>query len=186
MPGRWKTAAVLGLLAAVSAWLLNLLAGGGSDGSGRLRHDPDHFMENFTTINMELDGRPKTILRAVHMAHYPDNNTTELVKPRLEVFRPDKTPVQVIAERGWVTADNEVILLSGNVTMWQDDHAGERLFEIVTSDVRILMDQEYAETDKPAVLTGRKTTLKATGVRAYLQESRLELLNEVYGKILQN
>jgi lipopolysaccharide export system protein LptC len=48
----------------------------------------------------------------------------------------------------------------------------------------VLMEQEYAETDKPAIIYGKKTTIKSTGMNAYLGENRLELLNNVYTKIL--
>lgn len=184
MHNRWKTVIVLVILAAGSVWLLNYLAGEKSTTTDALRHEPDYFMENFTTLSMERDGTPKNKLYAEYMAHYPDDNTTELLKPLLEVFRPNELPVNIIADKGWVTADNEVILLSGNVKLWQDNEEGERKLEIVTSDVRILTDQEYAETDKPAILSTKKLIVNATGVRAYFKENRLELLHNVHGKIL--
>ncbi|MBM2829588.1 MAG: hypothetical protein HW411_378 [Gammaproteobacteria bacterium] len=184
MAARWKIIIVLGLLAIGSAWLLNYLAGGKSTTKNALSHEPDYYMENFTTITMEQDGTAKNKLYAEYMAHYPDDNTTELLKPVLEVFQQNKLPIMIIADKGWVTADNEVILLSGNVKLWQDDEAGERKLEVITSDVRILMDQEYAETDKPATLTSKRTIVNSTGVRAYFKENRLELLHNVHGKIL--
>jgi len=181
---RLKILIVLGMLTIGSAWLLNYLAGKKSTTTNALSHEPDYYMENFTTITMEEDGTAKNKLRAEYMAHYPDDNTTELLKPMLEVFRKDKLPIMIIADKGWVTADNEVILLSGNVKLWQDDEAGERKLEIITSDVKILMDQEYAETDKPATMTGKRMIVNSTGVRAYFKENRLELLHNVHGKIL--
>ena len=184
MVNRWKIVIVLVLLAVGSAWLLNSLAGKKSTTTNVLSHEPDYYMENFTTITMDQDGIKKNKLHAEYMAHYPDDNTTELLKPALEVFQEDKLPVMIIADKGWVTADNEVILLSGNVKLWQDDEAGDRKLEVITSDVKILMDQEYAETDKPATLTGKRTIVNSTGVRAYFKENRLELLHNVHGKIL--
>jgi lipopolysaccharide export system protein LptC len=184
MQSRWKFALTLVVLAAGSAWLLNRLAGTDTTGTGQIRHDPDYYMENFRTTTMEQDGTLKNILSADYMAHYPDNDTTELHGPRLEVFRKDKSPVNIIADKGWVTEDNEVILLTGNVKFWQDDPDGNRKLEIITTDVRILPEQEYAETDKPAKLIARRTTVNATGVRAYFDESRVELLDNVQAKIL--
>ena len=184
MHSRWKIAFALLLLAAGSAWLLNNLSGTGTTKTEIIGHDPDYYMENFTTTTMEEDGSLKNILSADYMAHYPDNDTTELRGPRLEVFRKDGAPVNIIAEKGWVTEGDEVILLSGNVKFWQDDNDGNRKIEIITTDVRILPKQEYAETDKPVKLIARRTTVNATGVRAYFDESRVQLLNNVQAKIL--
>ena len=184
MLSRWKTALALLLLAAGSAWLLNRLAGTEQAKTELKGHDPDYYMENFTTTTMEEDGTLKNKLSADYMAHYPDNDTTELHGPRLEVFRKDELPVNIVADKGWVTENNEVILLTGNVKFWQDDSNGQRKIEIITTDVRILPKQEYAETDKPVKLISRRTTVNATGVRAYFDESRVELLNNVQAKIL--
>lgn len=184
MYNRWTIALFLGVLAIGSAWLLNRLTEEKSITSTFLRHDPDYYMENFSTLTMNLDGTPKNKLFAEYMAHYPDDDTTELIKPRLEVYRKGKTPVVAISDKGWVTSDNEVILLTGTVKLWQDNINGERELELVTSDVKILTKQEYAETDKAATMKGKRTIATAVGVRAYFKENRIELLNNVYGKIL--
>ncbi|MEE9551970.1 MAG: LPS export ABC transporter periplasmic protein LptC [Gammaproteobacteria bacterium] len=186
MFNRWKIAILLVTVATGSAWLLNWLGEDKTTSTTLLRHDPDHYMKNFTTLTMEENGKPKSKLYADYMAHYPDDNTTELIKPKLVVYRENKSPVNIIADKGWVTADNEVILLSGSVTLWQENNAGERELEIISSDVKILTEQQYAETDKPTTIKARKNTFKSIGARAYFQENRLELLNNVHGKIPPN
>lgn len=179
MPGRWKLTLVLVLLVSTSSWLLYRLADEGTAREQLLRHNPDHYMENFTTTTMEEDGNIKNRLSADYMAHYPDNDTTELLRPKLEVFQQNKPPIFIIADKGWVTSDNEVILLTGAVKLWQDRSDGSRKMEIITTDVRILPDQEYAETDMPATFIDRRSTINATGVRAYFKDERVELLNNV-------
>ncbi len=181
---RWKIVIVLSLLAIGSAWLLNRLSENGSTEISVLRHDPDNYMHDLTTLTMNKDGSVKNKLYADYMAHYPDDNTIELINPKLEIFRPGKPPTTITAEKGWVTDDNEVILLSGKTRLIQIDAEGIRELEILTSDVRVLMDQEYAETDKPATIIGKKTTINSTGMKAYIGENRLELLNNVHTKIL--
>jgi lipopolysaccharide export system protein LptC len=181
---RWKIAIILSLLAIGSTWLLNRLTENGSTEVSVLRHDPDNYMHDLTTLTMNQDGSPKNKLYADYMAHYPDDNTTELINPKLEIFRKEKQPTTITAEKGWVTEDNEVILLSGETRLIRLNAKGIRELEIITSDVRVLMEQEYAETDKPAIIYGKKTTIKSTGMNAYLGENRLELLNNVYTKIL--
>lgn len=173
-----RTLLLLGLFAAagITTWVLRSLNTGQRGAGAGLYHDPDYYMENFTTLTMEEDGSPKSRLRAVYMAHYPDDDTTELLQPTMQIFRTERNPVFISADKGWVTADNEVILLQGNVRLWEDDAAGNRILQIDTSSARVLVEDEYAETDKATKIISRRSTIVGTGMRAYLKESRLEVL----------
>jgi len=179
MSVRWKTALFLIPLAIFSTWFLERLSEDENIRQTLLSHDPDYYMEDFTTLTMNQDGTPKNKLFADYMAHYQDDDTTELLKPKLEIYRENKPPIFVTADKGWVTADNEVILLTGNVYLRQDDNNGTLELEIITSDARILLEQDYAETDKPITINGKRTTIKSVGMRAYLQQERIEFLNNV-------
>lgn len=185
MPDRWKIILALVIIAGFTAWLLNYLIDDEVSLSDLPRHDPDYYMNNFSALNMEENGKAKNRLFAEYMAHYPDDDTIELINPRLEIFRENKLPVHVVAEKGWVTTDNEVILLSGNVKLWQDNIEGERELEVTSSDVKILTEQQYAETEKYTTFTSPKLSANAVGVRAYFHENKLELLNNVQSTIKQ-
>ena len=97
---RWKIVIVLSLLAIGSAWLLNRLSENGSTEISVLRHDPDNYMHDLTTLTMNQDGSLKNKLYADYMAHYPDDNTIELINPKLEIFRPIARPCQYPAYPG--------------------------------------------------------------------------------------
>lgn len=183
MSTKLKTTLALIALAIITAVLLNWL----SDDEGlhftRKEHKPDYYMENFNTLTMDQDGLPKNKLHAEYMAHYPNDDTTELINPVLELYRLEKPPMIISAEKGWVTSNNEVILLTGAVNLRQMGHDGELELQVDTSDVRILIDQDYAETDKYSVITGKRTVVNSVGMRAYFKQNRIELLNDVIGKI---
>ena len=101
--GRWKLALVLIIIVGLSYWALQKLSGEKVSKLSKLAHYPDYYMENFTTLTMNQEGKPKNRLNALYMAHYPDDNTTELHKPELEIFQQDKPPIIVKADKGWVT-----------------------------------------------------------------------------------
>ena len=164
------------LAAGLTTWLLRYLTGEREGPDVGVHHDPDYYMEDFSTLTMEEDGRPKNRLRAVYMAHYPDNDTTELLRPIMEVYRIGRLPLFISAERGWVTDDNNVVVLRGAVRMWEDDAAGKRVLQVDTSSAKVLLDSEYAETDQPAVIVSKQSTISGIGMRAYFRDSRLEVL----------
>jgi lipopolysaccharide export system protein LptC len=173
------------ITALASAWLLNVVSQQRPSSHLESLHEPDYYMEDFTTLTMREDGTPKSSLYAVHMAHFPDNDTSELLQPKMEMFRISKLPLYVSADKGWVTANNEVILLKGNVQLWEDNENGERVLQVNTNTARVLVEQNYAETDEPATIKMKRTTVKGIGLRAYFDDSRLEILKDVHTYIEQ-
>ncbi len=176
---RWKLIIVLIVVAGFSYWALEKLTEDDATKLNKLAHYPDYYMENFTTLTMNQDGTPKNRLNAIYMAHYPDDNTSELHKPELEIYRADRPPIMVTADNGWVTSNNDVILLSGNVYLHQNDEFGNLKVELIAEDARVLVDQKYAETDKAATLITKRSVTNSIGMRAYLQEQRMEFLSNV-------
>lgn len=162
--------------AAGSAWLLNWLS---ADPGSALRADaqaPDYYMEDFTTVTMDRDGKPKNKLSADYLAHYPHNDGTELVRPRMEIFREGKLPLYIDAEKGRLMEDDDTILLHGVVEMREYDEAGNPVLEVSTSHVKVLPEEEYAETDSHATIVTNTAVISGTGMRAYLPEGRLEVI----------
>lgn len=170
----------LAVTALGSAWLLNVVSQQRPSSDKVNYHEPDYYMEDFTTLTMRQDGTPKSSLYAVHMAHFPDNDTSELLQPKMELYRTNRRPLHISADKGWATADNEVILLKGHVLLWEDDENGERVLEVSTSKAEVLIDQEYAVTDQPATIKTKRTTITGIGLRAYFDDSRLEVLKDVH------
>ena len=183
---RWKVAFSLIIIAGITYWLLDMLIIDDKEELAKLAHHPDYYMENFNTLKMNEDGAPKNHLTASYMAHYPDNNTTELDYPKLKIFKENDEPINVSADKGWVTSGNEIILLIGNVYLHQVNSSGEMHLELMAKDARILIDQKYAETDKPATLITKNSVTNSKGMRIYLQEQRMEFLNNVRTTIEKN
>ncbi len=162
--------------AVVSAWLLNWLS---ADAGGAVRTDaqgPDYYMEDFSTVTMDRDGKPKNKLSADYMAHYPHNNNTELLKPRMEIYRENELPLYIDAEKGRVVGDDDTISLYGVVKMREYDEAGEPVLEVSTSNVEVRLEEEYAETDSPAMIVTGTAVITGVGMRAYLPENRVEVI----------
>lgn len=138
---------------------------------------PDFFAESFVTTVLDEQGRPRQRLEARYMAHYLDTDTQEFDQPYLVMYREGEAPWHIRSERGRRSANEEFILMTGDVLVWRDGPEGERHFEIRTRDLRVLPDEEYGETDQPVVMTTRHSRSRGVGLRAFLDERRLELLS---------
>lgn len=141
---------------------------------------PDYYMEDFTTLAMDENGSPDYKLYGIYMAHYPDSDTTEILKPSIDFLRYDKPAMHVIADKGWLAADNEVVLLNGNVEFTQKDAAGEQIMQITTEKARVLIDQNYVETDQFTKITTRRTSITGMGMLADLKKGKLSVLSDVH------
>lgn len=178
-----RTAILLLLLAAVgSGWLLQRLQEAERRGARQQGHDPDYFMEHFTQTTMNEQGQMHHRLNAELMLHFPDDDSTELVRPKLEVYNEAPAPWHVTAEKGWVSANKDVVLLTGEVQIWREGEDGQREVEVITRDLRVLPHERYAETDQAATIRAPGTVYHAVGMRANFNEDRLELLNRVRGR----
>lgn len=176
---RWLPTAGLIAAALLTTWVVRQIDGAGPPAAPDRDQDPDFFLENFTTTTTDSSGAIKRQLSARRQLHFHDTDSNELTDPHLVLYHPERTPWHIESERGWISGTGEVVLLLGRVRAWRDDELGVRLIDIRTRDMRILPDTEYGETDKPVLIRSRGNETRGVGMRAYLQESRLELLSQV-------
>lgn len=177
--GTWVPTLALAILAVISTVWLSQLSGGDEQQKRFEGHAPDLTMEEFEVTTMGEDGSPSRRLSAAYMAHFADTRTKELKLPHLVVYQKEAEPWHVASERGWVSADNDVLMLLGKVDIWRNRPDGKREIHIETEDLRVLPDDEYAETDLPVSISTPESHTRGTGMRAYLRESRVQLLSNV-------
>jgi len=177
---RWRIILLLLPLTAVSFWAVYRLDQDRAETAGADAIVPDYTMSGLDSLNMTADGRPETRLTADFMAHYESKNETELTGPKLKIFRPEQEPLYARADHGWVRSNNEVILLKDNVRFWENNADGQLVMEVTTSEATVYPERDYAETDKPATLSTRNTTTDSVGMKAYMDEGRIEMLDQVH------
>lgn len=118
--------AILGLVGLLSIWLQTEIRSENSATVDYLnRHDPDYYIENFTTTGMNEFGQRAYILQAERMAHFPDDDSALLDNPHLIEFNEDSAPRHTYAESGWLSGNGEDLLLEGKVKIIQEAGFGE-------------------------------------------------------------
>ncbi len=131
---------------------------------------------------LAADGRAKHRLWAARTLHYPDDGSTELEQPYMELYRPGEPPWRVRSERGWVAEGGEEVHLLGAVEIHREGTADLRKVDAYTRDLRIWPNRDYAETDEAVRYETPGTRVDAIGMRARLDTGQLELLAEVRGR----
>ena len=78
-------------------------------------HDPDYYIENFMAVGMDTNGDRQYVLEAERMVHFPDDDTALLDKPHVIQYEPERAPTHIYSETGWISADGDEVILTGNV-----------------------------------------------------------------------
>ncbi|NIM72208.1 MAG: LPS export ABC transporter periplasmic protein LptC [Gammaproteobacteria bacterium] len=175
----WLPAAVLVTLAVASGLWLAAIGQPQGQSARFTGRAPDLTMEEFEVTTMGEDGNPLRRLSAAYMAHFNTTGTKELRHPHLVVYRSGSEPWHIASERGWISADNDVLMLLGRVDIWRNYPQGRREIHIETEDLRVLPDVEFAETALPVAISTPESLTRGVGMRAYLGENRVQLLSRV-------
>ena len=132
-----------GILGLLTLWLqYDLIEERPVSFDGDRRHDPDYYIENFTAVGMDEDGRRRYLLEAERMVHYPDDDTALLDYPHIVQFREGFAPRHTYSESGWMSSDGNEILLTGDVKVIQGRDAASGGGVMTTDKLRIYLDRD--------------------------------------------
>ena len=108
---------IVGVLAGVTAWMQSDLLEETTDQQQMAAesHDPDYYIENFYAVGMDTDGNRQYVLEAERLVHFPDDDTALLDKPHVIQYEPDRAPTHIYSETGWISANGDEVILTGNV-----------------------------------------------------------------------
>ncbi len=175
-------AVLLVLAAALSWWLRDVPVPKGMTEPTKGPRDSDYYIRGLDVTRMTPDGTPAHRLRAEQVRHFTDDDTTRMEQPRLTVYQDQAPPWEVDAEAALVSADGDLVLLSGDVLIERAGQGDIRPMRIVTRNLRVQPREDYAETDEKVRVVSNADWLNATGMQAWLRPpSRLKFLSQVKG-----
>ncbi|MEJ5209965.1 MAG: LPS export ABC transporter periplasmic protein LptC [Burkholderiales bacterium] len=175
----WAALGLLGLFAALTYWLAQAVEPPPPKRDGSTRHDPDFIVENFSAVRLGEDGKPRFTLAAVKMTHYPDTETSELVRPHFTRFSPTAAPLHALAQKGTVSRDGEEVYLRDNVRIIREAHGDRSELTLTTSALHIQPEKELAMTDQPVTITDAHTQITGVGLKLNAKTRHFQILSRV-------
>ena len=145
------------------------------------RHDPDYLITNFTTTTYNSRGEAETVLAAARMIHFPDDDSTELVEPRVRQAKPDEPRVSVRADRGTLSREGDEIFLYDNVLLVREADAQSPEGRMTTSFLHILRDRGLVRTDREVHFEEPGRSLSGRGMEYHTDTRQLYLADDVKG-----
>ena len=150
------------------------------------RHDPDVIMGNFSAIKMDQQGVPRFLLSAQQLRHYPDNDSTEIELPRLTMLTAERPTVPMAGKRGVISSRGDEVIFQDNVSVVREAAGDQSALTLRTQYLRVLPDQDWANTDQAVTIVNANNTVHATGMEMDNKARTLKLLSHVRSEHLPN
>jgi lipopolysaccharide export system protein LptC len=170
---------LLPLLAIITLWLLfSEDADKKTNEQITVARTSDYAMSNFTMTVMNESGKPSRIISGKEMAHYPSNDSTEIVALIAEIIEQGKDTWLISSNKAYTEGKGEDILLTGNVIITQKDN---NAIELRTEKLNLDTVHDNAYTDLAVSMKSPHGTTNSVGLHASLQEKTINLHSRVRG-----
>lgn len=146
------------------------------------RHDPDYVVHKFTVTTYHRDGAPQSTLDAAKMVHYPDDDSTELLAPRVVQTKPSEPRMTLSADRGALSQDGEEVFLYGNVLLVREALADRPETRMTTSFLHVVRERSLVRTDREVSIAEEGRVLSGRGMEYDNEARRLSLRSQVRGR----
>lgn len=170
---------LLPLVAVVTLWLLF-----GEESEQRSKQDSelnkssDYAMTNFTLTVMDKAGNPSRIISGKEMAHYPKDDSTEVLFPIAEFIEPGKDTWLITSNKSTTQGKGDDILLTGNVIITKKE---DRDVELRTEKLNLDTKHNTAYTDLAVSMKSPYGSTNSVGLHASLEDKMINLHSRVKG-----
>lgn len=168
----------LGLLGA-TYWLNQQVQPEPAKPDSSLRHDPDSIVENFSAVRLNEQGTPHFIMSATRMVHYPDDDSTVIEMPRINMLSEDRPPLLASAKSGSISGKGDELFLQGDVEVLREAGVQHDQFALQTEYLHIIPGQDLVRSDRAVTYIEAHTTVNAVGMELNNMTRTIKLLSKV-------
>ncbi|RKZ87664.1 MAG: LPS export ABC transporter periplasmic protein LptC [Gammaproteobacteria bacterium] len=167
------------ILAIITIWLMSSDDTEKNTGQLEISRTSDFSMTDFTMTLMDDLGKPTRIISGKEIAHYPEDDTTEITSP-IAKFTDKETEVWVISSnKGTTQGEGEDLFLTGNVIINREDRDD---IELLTEALHINTKQNTAYTDLAVTIKSPYGETNSVGLHADLADETINLHSRVKGQ----
>lgn len=185
MPGKLRNALLATLIAAllVALGYWNIRPESFMDKPAKADADNaiDFYVLKAHTVQFQEDGKLRYEMTADKLEHLKATDVTLVQQPDLQLYRGTEQPWHVRSERGEVAPQGSEVELIDKVRIARTDAKG-RPIVITSSRMTVFPDKEYAQTRQAVRIEAANGVTTAQGMKAYMNDGRINLLSNVRGQ----
>ncbi len=175
---RWLLAVLLIVTAVASLLMLGERSGRDTVTESPAPSGPDYWMESSFIERFDETGQRLFAMNSERLAHYPNEEHTELKQVRGEQLGVGELRWLMFADHGLISDHRERVKLWGDVRM--ERRSGSGLVTYLYSDsLDFFPDRELVQTDGPVRMERGASVTTGIGLVAAMAEDRMSIMNEV-------
>ncbi|MFT4730857.1 MAG: lipopolysaccharide export system protein LptC [Granulosicoccus sp.] len=137
----------------------------------------DYYLAEFKTQKFRTDGSLEYTIQGDTLAHYPDNDRSEIIAPRIELNRLGAT-WDISSLKARFDTNPDLFTMHGEVIMHQRRDNTDPI-TITTDQLTVATESNLVSTDADIEIVSAHWALKATGMSSAIDEGTLSLLSSV-------
>jgi lipopolysaccharide export system protein LptC len=145
------------------------------------RRDPGYAARDAKLVQTGPDGHPLYTVDAQVIRQLPNDNSIELEKPTLGFHDANGSLWTATGEHGEVGQNTGIVKLSDDVHVNGTPQGSREPAEIITNHLAFDTNTKVASTKDPVILDWSGQEIRARGMRATLNDGRVQLESAVRG-----
>lgn len=145
-------------------------------------NEPDAYMENVTATILNKNGMPSLKVSTPKLIHYALNDTTDVLKPNVTIYRNSPKPWYINSEYAKATGGTAQILFWDHVLIHHPADTANPITTMETATLTVYPDKEIAATDQPVTIQQPDTIVHAIGMLANMNDGTVKLLSKAQGE----
>jgi lipopolysaccharide export system protein LptC len=183
--GGWFVPALLIGLAALTFWLDRIAQPAPTEAHDVSKLDPDYIVDGLSASRMDAAGRLTHTLRAKKMTHYPEEDVTVLIEPRLVSYSEGEPPVTITSREAQMSPNGENVYFKREVRVVRAPTAAESELVVLTEFLHVIPDAKIAKTDQPVTIREANLLVHASGLELNSETRVLNLHGRVKGTLVE-
>lgn len=148
--------------------------------------EADSFFYQMHTTIFNIDGSQKLTIEAQSLTHFNENDTSQLIQPKVTIFKDSPNPWIITSKTGTTTQGTRHIEFQNSVHIHHQSDSIHPETQVDTSTLTVEPEKSIAYTDAPITLIQPFTQISGTGMHADLNSGEIRLLSNSRGKYVAN
>lgn len=140
-------------------------------------HEPDTWAKNIVLLRSNELGVTVSRLEGDYIEHFPDNESYEIQVPRAFHINSDSPMTLATSKTALLFDDGNRIIMKGNAVLTRLGDTDNAPLTFSSEILTLLVDQDLAHTDLPAVAINGRSKLSGVGMTYNNKTRQLNVLN---------
>jgi lipopolysaccharide export system protein LptC len=135
------------------------------DAPAKQTHEPDSWGKMMIMLRTDETGVPTSRIEGDYMEHFPDDDSYDITQPRAMSIKPDQPTLVGTAQMATLLDDGNRIDMKKDALIMRLPSDTTEPLNVSSEKITLLMNEDVAYTDLPALAVRNRSTLKGVGMR---------------------